>query len=519
MAININRLFTELFENFFKHNEEVNAIIISDDHGLIISGDKREEIDMEIISVLTAVVNPILERIRNEFAFKKFGTASFDTDEHRLLFVSVDENTTLSLVIDTMASIDKLYPYAYFLAEKSAQIINYEEDNAIQLQIPTFEYEAEQSERLKNQIYQMRLDKGGLYRFKFIIIGNHEVGKTSIVRRYVDNRFSKDYRATIGLNVMSHTFEFLGNEVSIALWDIGAQSYFKRFRKTYYTGAQASFIVFDLTNRQSYEDVQVWYNELVEFLGIKDIPIVIVGNKMDLVDQRAITYQEGVTLATNLSQKGISKISYIETSALTGEHVDDAFSLISYFYIQKSQELEEKILKEDLIELIDSILQNRESLTLSSITKTPFWNPALQILTDLKEYGEFSRVIEEESEKTYQFKNGLTIKSFTYDSFNMKDSDGVLCIFDARKTDTIDPKWKEITIKIIEQVQEGKVILVGVRVSDETDWSKILEEFDVNEYLEQKMVSLMFFKIGVEYRLEIYDQLEVMLNSIKEFQS
>jgi hypothetical protein len=101
----------------------------------------------------------------------------------------------------------------------------------------------------------------------------------------------------------------------------------------------------------------------------------------------------------------------------------------------------------------------------------------------------------------------------------VKDSDGVLCIFDARKTETIDPKWKEITIEIIKQVQEGKVILVGVRVSEEIDWSKILEEFDVNEYLEKKMVSLMFFKIGVEYRLEIYDQLEVMLNSIKEFQS
>jgi len=75
---------------------------------------------MEIISVLTTIIIPILERIREEFSFKKFGTASFDTDDHRLLFITIDEETILSLVLDTMASIDKISPYAYFLAEKSA---------------------------------------------------------------------------------------------------------------------------------------------------------------------------------------------------------------------------------------------------------------------------------------------------------------------------------------------------------------------------------------------------------------
>lgn len=495
----------------------MNAIIISDDQGFIISGEKREEIDMEIISVLTTVVNPILERIRNEFAFQQFGTAAFDTDEHRLLFVSVNENTTLSLVIDTMASIDTLYPYAYFLAEKSAQIIDAEEDDVIQLQIPNFKYDAEQSEMLKNQIYQMRLDKGGLFRFKFIIIGDHEVGKTSIVRRYVDKKFSKDYRATIGLNIMNHVFKFLGNEISITLWDIGAQQYFKRFRKTYYTGAQAGFIVFDLTNRESYESIEAWYDELAEFLDNRDIPTVIVGNKIDLADNRVVSFQEGVLLANKLSQKGMSKISYIETSALTGENVDDAFSLISYFYIQKSQELEEKILNKDLKQTIDSILEKKDSLTLTFMTETPYWNPALQILMEVSDFDTCLKTKDEKSEKIYNFSNGLTLKSYLYDNFDVGNSDGVICIFDARKRENIDPNWQALTIKIIEDIKKGKVILIGIRVPDKVDWSKILEEFNVNEYLEKKMVSLMFFKIGVEYRLEIYDQLEIMLNALKEF--
>ncbi|TFG15189.1 MAG: GTP-binding protein [Promethearchaeota archaeon] len=517
MSLNINKLFNELFGKFLESKPKVHALLISDEQGLIIVGEKREEIDMEIISVLTTKVNPILEKIREEFAFKKFGTASFDTDEHRLLFISIDENITLTLVLDTLASIDKLYPYAYFLAEKSAQII-YEEADNIELIIPNFEYETvERYERINEQIYQLRLDSGGVFRFKFIIIGDHEVGKTSIVRRYVDNKFNKDYRATLGLNILTHSFEFLENDVSIALWDIGAQDFFKRFRKTYYTGAQAAFIVFDLTDRQSYKNIRKWYQELEDYIDKPDLPIVIVGNKSDLEEKRIIPYQEGVTLASELASQGVSKISYIETSALTGENVNDAFTLISYFYIQKSKEREEEILKNQLSTEIKTILEKKNSLVISIITQSPFWNPALQILTELKNLGDLSKIKDEKEEKIYIFSKGLKLQSYLYEFTNISNSDAILCIFDARNRQHIVPNWRDIVIKILEEIQENKVVLIGVRVSDTIDWSNLLEEFNVNEQLEKKIVSLLFFKIGVEYRLEIYDQLEIMLNSIKEF--
>ncbi|GAH04700.1 unnamed protein product, partial [marine sediment metagenome] len=86
--------------------------------------------------------------------------------------------------------------------------------------------------------------------------------------------------------------------------------------------------------------------------------------------------------------------------------------------------------------------------------------------------------------------------------------------FDARKNTHIEQKWKDVVVNIIDNLEENKVALIGVRVSDETDWSNIMEEFNINEYLEEKMVSLLFFKIGFEYRLEIYDQLDVMFSTI-----
>jgi small GTP-binding protein len=516
MALNLTKLFNTLLNNFLEKNKEVEALIVSDRDGLIVAGETSKKVDVELISVLTAIVNPMLERIRDEFAFKKFGTASFDTDEHRLLFISVNENVTLSLVLNTLASIDKTSPYAYFLAEKTAQIINADEDDVIQLDIPDFEYEGESVERIKDQIYQLRLDTGGIYRFKFIIIGDHYVGKTSIVRQYVDKKFSKDYRATIGINILSHSFEFFGNEINLSLWDIGAQQYFKRFRRTYYTGSQAAFIVFDLTNRESFENAKMWFDELINFIGRKDLPIVIVGNKTDLNDQRVVNYEEGVNLATKLSEKGVSKISYIETSALTGENIDDAFSLISYHYIMKSKEAEEELLKDGLINEINCILTNKDNLTLTFITENTFWNPGLQIMGELNRLGEYSKVEDTKEEKIFKYSNGLVLKSNLFDSIDLSDSDGAFCIFDARDKEHIDPKWKDIVMNIIDNIQENKVVLIGVRVEPEKiDWSILMEEFDVNDQLEKKMVSLLFFKIGVEYRLEIYDQLEVMLNTIK----
>ena len=526
MSINKKSLFNKLLKNFLENNKEIEAIIVSDEDGLIIAGEKKKDVDIEIVSYLTAVVNPVLERIRSEFAFKKFGTASFDTDYNRLIFVSVDEERTLSLVLESMASIDKISPYAYFLAEKVAQILTARDGDLIQLSIPNFEYEAELSEtsdRLKNLFYQSKLDHGGMYRFKFIVIGDHEVGKTSIIRRFVEGKFLADYRATIGLNIMSHNFEVFGNKIGLFLWDIGAQQYFKRYRKTYYNGAQAAFIVFDLTSLKTFENVKNWHNELKEFIGNKDIPIVIVGNKNDLTEQRVIDYDDGVKLAKDLSvlsdltlsEKSKSKISYIETSALTGNNIEDAFSLISYNYMMKIKELEEEELKNKIISHINSTIQDHGSLTLSFITENPLWSPCLQILTEIKKLGEFSKVKDKEKEKLYRYANGLVLKNFIYDTLNISDSDGVFCIFDAREKEHIDPRWKDIVIKIIKKIKKNKVLLIGIRVSEKTDWSQIMEQFDVSEEAEEKMISLLFFKIGLEYRAEIFSQLEVMLDTIK----
>ncbi len=518
MSLKSDKLFKELLNNFLTINEDVKAVLISDHEGFIISGEKRDNVDIELVSVLTGLINPILERMRNEFAFKKYGTASFDTEEFRLLFISIDENIILSLVLDTLASIDKISPYAYFLAEKVAQILNAQEGDMVQVYIPNFEIESDSSEssqRIKEQIYQMRLDSGGVYKFKFVIIGDHEVGKTSIIRRFVENKFSLDYRATIGLNILAHSMEFYGNQIDFSLWDIGAQDYFKRFRKTYYLGTQAGFIVFDISNTASFSNIKKWYKELYDYVKNKDIPIVIVGNKIDLSIERSVSYQDGVKYVNELAKESQNRdISYIETSALTGENIEDAFTLIAYHYIIRSKEKEEEKLRTRLMGIIKSILNKKASLNVTFITENPYWSPGFQILNEVNSLCECDKAIDGKDKRVYEYSNGVKINNYLFKGFDVTNSDGVFIIFDARNRQHIDSGWKEIIIKILQQLKENAVALIGLRVSNESDWSIMMEEFNVNEYLEKKLVSLLFFKIGFEYRLEIYDELEVMFNTI-----
>ena len=513
MSVNRKRLFDEILNNFLERFSDVEAIIVSDHEGFVIAGEKRKntENDIELVSVLTTLINPVLERIRNEFAFKKFGTASFDTDEHRLLFITIDDERILSLVFNSMASVEKVAPYTYFLAEKTAQILNSGEDDTIQLDIPDFDSETERHEKLKESICQSELDECVNYNFKFVIIGNHEVGKTSLIRQFVERKFSHDYRATIGLNIFAHNFDFQGNEISVSLWDLGAQQYFKRFRKIYYKGAEAAFIVYDLTNRESFEKIGDWHKEFTELTDEIDIPIVIVGNKVDLSEQQVTSTAEGQALAKSLSKTGLS---YIETSALTGSNVKDAFELIAYHYITKSKKKEKDRIKEDLVEAILSTIKELVILELTFISENMKWNPCFQTVINLEALGQFSKLKDGNKEKLYPYKNGLILSSFTYDDFNLSNSDGVFCMFDARDREHIDPKWKDILIDIIKKVRRKRAVIVGVRVSDDKNWSQLMEEFVIDKDLEEKVVSVLFLKIGQDYREKIYDHLKLMLDVI-----
>jgi hypothetical protein len=234
-----------------------------------------------------------------------------------------------------------------------------------------------------------------------------------------------------------------------------------------------------------------------------------------LYKDRVILNDEGTKLSRELSERYKSNIMYIETSALKGDHIEDAFRLISYNYIIKCKELEELTNRDRLIAKIEAILNLKKKLVLSFITTNPVWNPALQLLVEINQNQELIRFSDEGDEKYFEYSNGLVLKNCLYFLKEVWDSDGVFCIFDARNTDSIDPKWNYIINKIIQLLQQGKVLVIGLLTSKNVDWSHLIHQFNIEEELQTKIGSILFFKIGDDYHSEIYNQLMTMLDSIK----
>nr|MDO8116381.1 Rab family GTPase [Candidatus Sigynarchaeota archaeon] len=159
------------------------------------------------------------------------------------------------------------------------------------------------------------------YKFKLVLTGESGTGKTSLILRFVKDFFKEDLKSTIGTNFMVKTLNLDGKVVQLLIFDIGAQKMFTSMRAKYFQGSNGAISVFDLTSMDSLLAIPEWINSIRDVCG--DIPIVIVGNKSDLVDQRAVPLIESQNLASRFT------CMYMEASAKSGDHVAELFEKIA----------------------------------------------------------------------------------------------------------------------------------------------------------------------------------------------
>eukprot|EP01059_Diplonema_ambulator_P006107 TRINITY_DN15885_c0_g1_i2.p1 TRINITY_DN15885_c0_g1~~TRINITY_DN15885_c0_g1_i2.p1 ORF type:complete len:232 (+),score=110.85 TRINITY_DN15885_c0_g1_i2:55-696(+) len=153
---------------------------------------------------------------------------------------------------------------------------------------------------------------------KAVVIGDSGVGKTSLLHRYTDNDWNPTYIATIGVDFKIDTFETKGKVVKLQMWDTAGQERFKTICAAYYRGAHCIMLVYDVTNRESFENVKMWLQE-VRAYAREGVTLVVVGNKADLVGRRQVSKEEGEALAESLGTR------LVETSAKTADNVHQAF--------------------------------------------------------------------------------------------------------------------------------------------------------------------------------------------------
>ncbi len=157
--------------------------------------------------------------------------------------------------------------------------------------------------------------------FKIVIIGDSSVGKTGILNRYLHNEFYKDTKATVGVEFGAKKLNVNKKQIRLQIWDTAGQERYRAITSTYYKGAKGAFIVFDISNKTSFENVDRWIKE-IKMLAELDIFIILIGNKSDLEEEgkREVSIEEAKTKAEFLG------IPYLETSAKTSSNIDKAFN-------------------------------------------------------------------------------------------------------------------------------------------------------------------------------------------------
>jgi Rab family protein len=155
---------------------------------------------------------------------------------------------------------------------------------------------------------------------KLVLLGESGAGKTSLISRYTEDAFSGDSSPTVGGAGRGIKFDFDGQIVDLVLWDTAGQERYRGLAPMFYRNAVAAIIVFDLTNRDSFEQVPGWIHELQANVG--NIVIAVCGNKIDCGEARVIPGADAKALADS------SKTIYYETSAKTGQGVQQLFQAV-----------------------------------------------------------------------------------------------------------------------------------------------------------------------------------------------
>ena len=167
----------------------------------------------------------------------------------------------------------------------------------------------------------MNSDKEYEYLIKILIVGDSTVGKTNFIKKYVENKFNESYFASTGIDLITTSIKIEGKSFKIQIWDTAGQEKYRAMTKNLFLKTQGIVIIFDISNETSFINLKSWMNDIKEECSA-DIPMILVGNKLDLEDKRVIDKERAMEFAKN------KKLEYIETSSKTGENINKALSLI-----------------------------------------------------------------------------------------------------------------------------------------------------------------------------------------------
>jgi Ras-related protein Rab-11A len=192
------------------------------------------------------------------------------------------------------------------------------------------------------------------YKLKLVVVGDSGVGKTNLIKRFANNTFNSNSKATVGVEFLSKSFKINNTVFKIEIWDTAGQERYKSITAAYYKGAKGALVVYDITSKISFENIDKWMLEIKE-KSSKDLKLMIIGNKSDLKDGRQVSNEEAMRKAKDTG------IALMETSALDSTNVKEAFhDLLKEMYIDISAKI---------TQMEQTLNENKEALQIETNDK------------------------------------------------------------------------------------------------------------------------------------------------------
>ena len=159
-------------------------------------------------------------------------------------------------------------------------------------------------------------------KFKIMVIGESKVGKTSVIKKYTQNKFGGVYLTTVGVDFQDKIINIDDRKIRLQIWDTAGQERFRNITKNYFNSSNGFLLIYDITDKESLEHLNFW-NAQIQLNAPAKSKCVLLGNKCDLEGSRAVSIEEGKIFAEK------NKIKFFETSAKNGTNIDEAFEYLA----------------------------------------------------------------------------------------------------------------------------------------------------------------------------------------------